>query len=48
VDLQISCRVKPADLAVVHSDLQRRVVEQFRARGIRLAMPVRLNLSTDG
>ena len=47
VDLQITCRVRPNDMAVVNSDLQRRVVEGFRRHGIRLAMPVRLNLSTE-
>jgi len=45
LDVQLACYVKPADLPAVSSDLRRQAVEQFRVRGIRLALPVQLNMN---
>ncbi|MGC8827293.1 MAG: hypothetical protein ACP5TV_09855, partial [Anaerolineae bacterium] len=39
--------VRPADMTAVPSDLRRRIVEEFRRQGIRLGMPVRLNLTPE-
>lgn len=37
--------VRPADMLAVPSDLRQRIVEEFRRQGIRLGMPVMLNLT---
>jgi len=45
VTLQWYGYVRPADMLTVPSDLRRRIVEEFRRQGIRLGMPVQLNLT---
>ncbi|MBC7240931.1 MAG: mechanosensitive ion channel family protein [Anaerolineae bacterium] len=45
VTLQWYGYVRPADVLTVPSDLRRRIVEEFRRQGIRLGMPVQLNLT---
>jgi small-conductance mechanosensitive channel len=45
VTLQWYGYVRPADMLTVPSDLRRRIVEEFRRQGIRLGVPVQLNLT---